>query len=74
MHNDAKSKCFCMTQQPNNQCKCTMSNEKRVMLLREVQQISFKCICKHFLYENMTNILQANLMQVPCKMQNENNA
>ena len=31
-----------MTQQevkctPNNQCKCTMSNEKRGMLLREVQ-------------------------------------
>ena len=60
-----------MTQQevkctPNNQCKCTVSNEKQGMLLREVQNFSFKCICNHFLYENMTNIHQANLMQVPC--------
>ena len=60
-----------MTQQevkctPNNQCKCTMSNEKHGMLLREVQNFSFKCICNHFLYANMTNIHQENLMQVPC--------
>ena len=51
---------------PNNQCKCTVSNEKQGMLLREVQTFSFKCICNHFLYENLTNIHQANLMQVPC--------
>ena len=60
-----------MTQQevkctPNNQCKCTVSNEKQGMILREVQKKLFKCICNHFLYENMTNIHQANLMQVPC--------
>ena len=41
-----------MTQQevkctPNNKCKCTMSNEKQAMLLREVQIFSFKCICNH---------------------------
>ena len=60
-----------MTQQevkctPNNQWKCTVSNEKQGMLLREVQFFSFKCICNHFLYENLTNIHQTNLMQVPC--------
>ena len=27
---------------PNNQCKCTVSNEERGMLLREVKKISFK--------------------------------
>ena len=41
-----------MTQQevkctPNNQCKCTVSNEKQGMLLREVQNFSFKCKCNH---------------------------
>ena len=41
-----------MTQQevnctPNNQCKCTMSNEKQGMLLREVQYFSLNCICNH---------------------------
>ena len=51
---------------PNNQCKCIVSNEKQGMLLREVQKFSFKCICNHFLYENLTNIHQANPMQVPC--------
>ena len=64
-----------MTQQEvkctlNNQWKCTMSNEKQDMLLCEVQNFSFQCICNHFLYENMTNIYQANLMQVPCTMHN----
>ena len=57
-----------MTQQelkctPNNQCKCIVSDEKQGMLLCEVQNFSFKCICNHFLYENMTKIHQANLMQ-----------
>ena len=56
-----------MTQQdvkctPNSQCKYTVSNEKQGMLLGEVQIFSFKCICNHFLYENLTNIHQANLM------------
>ena len=41
-----------MTQQevkctPNNQCKCIVSNEKQGMLLCEVQNLSFKCICNH---------------------------
>ena len=41
-----------MTQQevkctPNNQCKCTVSNEKQGMLLREVHKFSFKCISNH---------------------------
>ena len=27
-----------------------------------------------FLYENLINTFQANLIQVPCKMKNENNA
>ena len=67
-----------MTQQelkctPNNQCKCTVSNEKQGMLLCEVQNVSFKSICNHFLYENMTNIHQTNLMQVPGKMQTMHN-
>ena len=57
-----------MTQQevkctPNNQCKCTVLNEKQGMLLHEMTMQSF-------LYENMTTIFQANLVQVPCKMQN----
>ena len=60
-----------MTQQevkctPNHQCKCTMLNEKQGMLLHEVQKFSFKCTMQSFLYENLTNIHQANLMQVPC--------
>ena len=60
-----------MTQQevkctPNNQCKCTVSNEKQGMLLCEVQKFSLKCICNNFLYENLTNIHQENVIQVPC--------
>ena len=41
-----------MTQQevkctPKNQWKCTVSNEKQGMLLHEVRNFSFKCICNH---------------------------
>ena len=50
---------------PNNQCKCTLSNEEQGMLLREVQNFSSNEYAI-ILYENLTNILQANLMQVPC--------
>ena len=32
---------------PNNQCKHTVSNEKQGMLLREVQNFSFKYKCNH---------------------------
>ena len=60
-----------MTQQevkctPNNQCKCTVSNEKQGMLLHEVQNFFLQMYMQSFLYENLTKIDQANLMQVPC--------
>ena len=48
-----------MTQQevkctPNNQCKCTVSNEKWGMLLREMQNFPSNENAT-FLYENLTN-------------------
>ena len=51
---------------PNNQCKCIVSNEKQGMLLCEVKFFFIQMHMQSFLYENLTIIHQANLMQVPC--------
>ena len=64
-----------MTQQevkctPNNQCKCTVSNEKWGMLLCEMKNFPSNEKCNHSYMQIWLILLQANLMQVPCKMQN----
>ena len=65
-----------MTQQevkctPNNQCKCIVSNEKWGMLLREMQNSPSNEKYSHSYMKIWLILFQANLVQVPCKMQNE---
>ena len=55
---------------PNNQCKCTVSNEKGGMLLCEMQNFPSNEKCNPSYMKIWLILLQANLVQVPCKMQN----
>ena len=64
-----------MTQQevkctPKNQCKCTVSNEKRGMLLREMKNSRSNEKFYHSYMKIWLVLLQENLVQVPCKIQN----
>ena len=54
---------------PNNQCKCPVSNEKWGMLLREMQNYPSNKKCSHSYMKIWLILFQANLVQVPCKMQ-----
>ena len=54
---------------PNNQCKCTVQMKNGVCYYVKCK-IFLQMNMQSFLYKNLANILQADLMQVPCKMKN----